>query len=184
MSGDKKALRKIWRAAIELLEPEYMESADKKIFSRVIVMPRYKEAKNIFCYCSVRHEVDTREIIKHAMLSGKNVYLPVICGNGIMEAVLMEDIACLSPGKMNIPEPPRNGARLVPGYDDMAIVPAVAYDRRGYRLGQGGGYYDRFLKDWPGVSVGLCRSKLVVDEIPLEEHDMGVDVLITEEQIM
>ena len=62
------------------------------------------------------------------------------------------------------------------------LVPAVCYDRRGYRLGFGGGYYDRWLADFSGVRVGLCRGAVLQDRVPTEAHDARVDILLTEEE--
>ena len=65
---------------------------------------------------------------------------------------------------------------------DLALVPAVCYDRRGYRLGFGGGYYDRWLADFSGFRVGLCRGLVLQDRVPTEAHDSRVDLLITEQE--
>ena len=62
------------------------------------------------------------------------------------------------------------------------LVPAVCYDRRGYRLGFGGGYYDRWLEGFSGVTAGLCREAVLQDEVPIEAHDARVDILLTEEE--
>lgn len=177
---DKKELRSCLRNAREELEPGYVKSSDKSIYSKLISLPEYILSERVFCYYSLDGEVDTHSILNHALADGKRVYLPVVYGGGLMEAVEIEDVSRLIPGKLNIPEPPRDGRVLVPGTDDIAIVPALAFTEDGYRLGQGGGYYDRFLKKWPGVSVGLCRGSFLLNEIPIEYHDVKVDILITD----
>lgn len=177
---DKKELRPYLRSAREELEPGYVESSDKSIYGKLISLPEYIQSERVFCYYSLDGEVDTHSIIKHALAAGKRVYLPVVYGGGLMEAVEIDDVSGLIPGKLNIPEPPGDGRILVPGADDIAIVPALAFTENGYRLGQGGGYYDRFLKKWPGVSVGLCRRSFLLNEIPIEYHDVKVDILITD----
>ena len=68
------------------------------------------------------------------------------------------------------------------GEIDLALVPAVCYDRRGYRLGFGGGYYDRWLADFAGFRVGLCRAAVLQERVPTEAHDSRVDLLLTEEE--
>lgn len=177
---DKKELRTILRNARREQRPDYVKSSDKIIFDKLISLSEYIISKRIFCYCSVEGEVDTHAIIGHAKSAGKRVFLPVVYDGGVMEAVELENFARLIPGKLSIPEPPRDGKTLVPEANDIAIVPALAYNEDGYRLGQGGGYYDRFLKDWPGISVGLCRKSFIKNEIPVEVHDVKVDILITD----
>lgn len=177
---DKQELRSCLRDTREKLEPEYVKNSDLSIYNKLISLPEYVSAENIFCYYSIDGEADTHAIISHALKAGKRVYLPVVYDGGLMEAVEVSDVFRLIPGKLNIPEPPRDGRVLVPGTEDIAIVPGLAFDRDGYRLGQGGGYYDRFLKTWPGVSVGLCRRKFLLNELPIECHDMKVDKVVTE----
>ena len=73
---------------------------------------------------------------------------------------------------------------MAPEDIDLVLVPAVCYDRRGYRLGFGGGYYDRWLEHFSGSRVGLCRTAILQEEVPIEAHDTKVQVLITEEEIL
>lgn len=177
---DKNELRSCLRNAYEEMESVDVKYSDRVIYDKLISLPEYILSKKVFCYYSLNREIDTHSIIKHAQETGKRVYLPVVFGGGLMEAVELEDISLLVPGKLNIPEPHRDGKVLVPGTDDIAIVPALAFTEDGYRLGQGGGYYDRFLKKWPGVSVGLCRRRFILNKIPVENHDVKVDILLTD----
>lgn len=178
---DKIELRTLLRKTQANLEPEYIESANFAIYSKLISLTEYKTAKNIFCYYSVRNEVNTHKIIEKIFLDGKRLFLPLVLVNGVMEAVEVKDMSNLAPGALGIPQPPFSGTRLRSSAGDLAVIPALAFDKKRYRLGQGGGYYDRFLKAWSGVTVGICYSRLLREKIPIEPHDIKVDILITED---
>ena len=86
----------------------------------------------------------------------------------------------LSPEVLGIPAPKESAVRLDPDELDLIIVPAITFDRSGYRLGYGGGYYDRYLAQTKAFTVGLARERLVKEELPREAHDIAVKCLITE----
>jgi len=131
----------------------------------------------------VGREVDTHEIIRLCRVMGKPVALPVVLGGGIMEFALF-DGAGLVPGSLNIPQPGESSERVYPRAGDVILVPALSYDAEGYRLGQGGGYYDRFLSACDAFTVGLCRESMLSSGLPREEHDIPVKCLVTEKRIM
>ena len=83
-----------------------------------------------------------------------------------------------------IPEPDAEAPRLEPEDGELILVPALAFDLKGFRLGQGGGYYDRFLSAHALFSVGLARDALLLEEVPREDHDCGVSCLVTESRIL
>jgi 5-formyltetrahydrofolate cyclo-ligase len=84
---------------------------------------------------------------------------------------------------LNIPAPPDTAPIIAPEELDLVIVPALAYDSAGYRLGYGGGYYDRYLHDIPAFTVGLARERLIVGELPTEQHDIAVKCVVTEDAV-
>ncbi len=179
---DKVALRKKVRADIRNMDVEYRAVSDEGIFENLISLPEYKDAKNIFAYFSVKGEADTIKFIHHAMKDGKNVYLPIVLGDGIMVFALAEG-NMVDGALYGIPEPTENSPRSEPNGNDVIIVPALCFDRNCYRLGQGGGYYDRYLEKHGTVfTVGLCREQLLMDEVPREAHDFGVNCVVTEKQ--
>ena len=97
-----------------------------------------------------------------------------------MEVRLYEPDRPLVPASFGILEPPADAPLLARPDIDLALVPAVCYDRRGFRLGFGGGYYDRWLSGFSGFTVGLCRDCVLQDRVPTEDHDCRVDLLLTE----
>ena len=100
---------------------------------------------------------------------------------GAMDFALYD--GALVEGLYGIPEPGPDAERVEPESGDIIIVPALCFDRQGYRLGQGGGYYDRWLELHPGLfSVGLCRERFLQERVPREAHDMCVRCVVTEKE--
>ena len=179
---DKHSLRTSVRARIRSLDPAYRAESDAKIFQNLIALPEYQAAETVFAYFSVKGEADTRRLLAAAAAAGKRVALPVVLGDGQMVFALAQ--STLVPGKsFAIPEPDAESPRIEPQKGDILIVPALCFDRQGYRLGQGGGYYDRYLEKYPGIfTAGLCREKLLMDAVPREPYDRRVDCVVTELQ--
>ena len=95
----------------------------------------------------------------------------------------MDSLDCLERSSFGVEEPPADPAREVTPRDfhtPVALVPGLAFDREGYRLGYGGGFYDTFLPTFPGTSMGLCRAAQLADHLPHEDYDMPVDEVVTE----
>ena len=176
---DKKAFRKAVLQEIEELSEEYIKASDKGIFENIAALPEFVAAKTIFAYISEKREPDTVRIIRKALEMGKTVALPVSYDGGHMEPRVIKSLDELVTGKFGIPAPQEDAPVLSVEEIDLIIVPAVTFGKDGYRLGRGGGYYDRFLEKFRGFSVGLGREKLV-REVPTESHDMPVDCLVTE----
>jgi 5-formyltetrahydrofolate cyclo-ligase len=163
------------------LSPEYIAQSDGGIYDNVSALPEFLAASTVLFYFSVNREPDTRRLITFALGLGKTAALPISLSHGEMHAHVIETLDCLTQGRHGIPEPPGNAARISKDLIDLIIVPAVSYDRLGYRLGYGGGYYDRYLPGARAFTVGLAREALIIDGgAPREEHDVPVRCLITE----
>ncbi len=159
---------------------------DEMIFCSVIDSPSYKNADVIFTYYSVRSEIDTVKIINKALSDGKKVALPKCTDNkGHMDFYFIEDSAdSLVDGFYSIKEPDAFKCELaVPGKKNICIVPALSFDTKGYRLGYGGGYYDRFLQNFNGEMIGLCYEECLCDALPYNEYDIKVDIIVTDKKI-
>lgn len=157
---------------------------NQKITERVLHEMIYQQSKTVFCYCSSGDEIDTYAVLLDALAQGKKVCVPKTCGQGIMQARVIECLAQLCPGKYGILEPKADCPIAEPSEIDLCIVPCLAADRRGYRLGYGGGYYDRFLPKTAASKMLLCEQSRVFAEIPAEKHDIPCDILITESQVI
>ena len=176
----KTDFRKAIRSEIRMLPQAYLKATDAAIAERFLQLSEFKNAKRIFAYLSVGREVDTKQIITHAIENGKEVFLPVVLGDGIMEFAQFESLGSLLAGSLHIPEPDVSAVRAIPCADDLIIVPGLCFDNDKYRMGQGGGYYDRYLAKHSAISVGVAREQLMPNAVPRETHDLPVDLLITE----
>lgn len=179
MTDSKGLMRKQLRQAYENVNSDYTNCADACLIERLIGHDLYKKCKKIFLYASVGAEVDTRALIEIAYKQGKIVALPICLGNGVMDFYQYD--GTLREGKYCIPEP-TTGTVLYPDSSDVMIVPGLAFDKKGYRMGQGGGYYDRYLEKHRCITIGVCREMFFVENVPICWNDLPVDYVITETQ--
>jgi 5-formyltetrahydrofolate cyclo-ligase len=151
-------------------------------------MPEFRRAQRLFVFVGDGWEVDTRPLIEEALSAGKQVALP-LCPpeeRGTMEARLIRSLDELRQSPpLWLWEPAPTAPLLQPEDIDLALIPCIACDRSGQRLGRGGGYYDRFLRQARLHGAGftkaaLCRQALLRDELPTEAHDEAVDMVVTE----
>lgn len=182
ISGEKDALRAQLRARLSQSDPAENAACDVRITLQVLSLPAFQAAERIFAYCSVVPEVDTHAILAQARRRGKTVALPVTQPDGQMRFARFD--GALVPGRFGIPEPPRSARTLLPQPGDLMLVPALAYDRAGRRLGRGGGYYDRFLARVDCCTVGLIRAAFLLDALPAEWNDVPVSAVITEDGVL
>jgi 5-formyltetrahydrofolate cyclo-ligase len=176
---EKTRLRTLVEEQMQRLEPSYIAESDEGILASVCLLPEYQSARRIFTYFSVGREVDTAAIMARAAADGKLVAVPRVYGGGRMDFAAAE---CLTGRFCGIPQPETEAPALLPEAEDLLLVPALCYDEDGFRLGRGGGYYDRFLVPCAALSVGLCRAALLRRRLPREAHDRPVSILITEEK--
>ena len=180
MREQKKLVRKELRRRVAALDEKELEKSNIGIYNNLSRLPELLAAETVFLYCSTGHEVDTRRLIAFLLERGQTVALPVSLPEGEMY------FARYLPGELQegrffgILEPDEHAPRLEPEKGGLIIVPALAYDRGGYRMGQGGGYYDRYLSARDLFSVGIGRDCLLCDSVLREEHDTPVDCLVTE----
>ena len=179
ISEEKSALRQALRRRLAQSDPADNAACDVAITMQVLALPEFQAAERIFAYCSVVPEVDTHAILAQARRRGKTVALPVPEAGGQMYFARYD--GALVPGRYGIPQPPRSAPVLQPQPGDLMLVPALAYDRAGRRLGRGGGYYDRYLEDYEGVTIGLCREDFFQVNLPREPLDAWVRFVLTEE---
>ena len=176
---EKKIFRDGVLAETDALPEEYIQESNKKIAENFLSLPEYKSAKTIFAYLGVGREPATAEIINTMLRDGKTVALPISYKGGVMVPHVIKSLDEMIPGKFGIPAPPEDTPSLTPEEVDLIIVPGVTFDDKGYRMGRGGGYYDRYLEKTIAFSVGIARARLV-RPVPTESHDMGVNCLVTD----
>ena len=189
---EKRMLRSRMRERAKALQPEYTESADASIFQNLTGLDLYKKAETIFCYVGRTDEINTSLIICHALEHGKCVMVPRCEERGIMHAYEIHSMGDLVEGSYGILEPARHCLKIEPVQGQMkpnqegtwlAIVPCLGATHCGHRLGYGGGYYDRYLKDIKGPKILLCREQMILEAIPQEEHDLVIETVVTEDGI-
>lgn len=181
----KKSLRSHYREKRREITGKEREQLDSNIFGRVTKLAQYRECKQIFCYVSVRDEVDTRRLITQALADGKRVAVPRCVPNTRrMEFYYINSLSQLEPGSFGVDEPLPSKQTLATDFSDsICIVPGICFDRQGYRLGYGMGYYDRFLCTYDGLTVGLCYSACIKYSLIHGKFDRRSDIVITEKYV-
>ena len=182
----KKELRRRLLDRLRRQPEEKRQAKSVAIGRRLRRLPLYRKAGAILCYVAIDGEVETRPIIRQALADGKRLAVPVTLPRSkrLIAAEIQNPETDLSQrGPFGIPQPAQSIRRRVPARElDLILVPGVAFDRRGRRLGRGGGYFDRFLSTIPPEipSVGLAFRFQRVKNIPWESHDRPVSRVITE----
>ena len=177
---EKQQLRAIVRRLEAALTPEYKTKSSRAIVRRLLAMPEYQEAQTVFCFVGTEREIDTRPILEDILSAGKALCVPLCTVPGIMEPRQVTDLGQLFPGAFGVLEPPAEAPAVPVDAIDFAVLPCVTCNYQGHRLGHGGGYYDRFLSQFRGGTVLLCREQLIRQEIPVEPHDYPVPWVLTE----
>lgn len=184
---DKKEFRDITiknRNNLSLAERNYM---DDLILDKLLKSKMYKESINIFTFINYGSEVQTKSFITKAIGDGKRVFVPkMVKGTREMKAVEINSLENLKPDNWGILEPKTFDGEVDKQCLDLIIVPGVVFDRSGNRIGYGGGYYDRYFSDLNFIikKVVLAYDMQVVESLESEEHDVKVDFIITEKEII
>lgn len=160
--------------------------ADLKIKRSLENQSFFSQCNNIFIYIGFGSEIDTKKYIEEFLKLGKNVLVPRIDMKlGVMECVKINSLSDLKVGNYEILEPVDEIKAVDKKIIDLVIMPGVAFDINGGRIGYGGGYYDKFLEDIQNdvLKVALAYDFQVFEKLEIEEHDIKADIVITEEQV-
>jgi len=178
----KSVKRKELRQKRALLENrDYLSDLITDIF---LSTKLYKKAEVLLLYYSVGSEVSTEKIFLKALADNKRVAFPVCFDkNGVMNFYYVNDITDLEDGMYGIRAPKGGCEKFINRVNSLCIVPGLAFDKKGYRLGYGKGYYDRFLETFNGISIGLCFDEMLEDALPTDNFDKKADYLITDKKI-
>ena len=176
----KKQLRQKVLARAAKLEADYKKKSSRAITELLLTMEEFQKAKTVFCFVGRRNEVDTRDIIALCFEQGKTVAVPLVISKGVMEAKEIKSLDSLEIGINNILEPPASARTLDKFEIDFGIIPCVTCSHKGDRLGFGGGFYDRYMRDSDFTRACVCYEKLTEENIPMSRYDLKVDYLITE----
>ncbi len=173
---DKSAVRREIKDAASRFTVVEKARLSSAVWSRVERLPQFAAARTIGLYMSLDDEVSTTEFI--ARWNGsKRIALPCVTGDTMVFRALTREGSCVA-GAFGIMEPCGNDI-VEPSQIDMIIVPGVAFDRGGHRLGRGRGYYDRYLPLTRAFKAGVCFPWQLVDEVPCAAHDVVMDAVVT-----
>ena len=172
---NKKELRQDIRAAKKLHTPEELLLQSEVILRKLAQHLRFLEAERVMLYASLPDEVQTLSFLE-TWRHRKTVILPTVVGDDIIPVELAENVE-FAEGDFHIPEPQNHPYT---GDFDLIVVPGMAFDKAGHRLGRGKGYYDRFLSQHLQVyTIGLCFDFQLLPEVPFEPHDCLINDVIT-----
>ena len=175
MTATKQQLRQLVRSR----RPAQTGTTTETAASLLREHPHIQQAHTLLLYSALPDEVPTQELLDELIQSGCNVLLPRVTGQVTMELRRYTGPADLQQGAFGIMEPT---GKVFTDYAaiDVAVIPGVAFDRQGHRIGRGRGYYDHFLTQIPAVyKIGLCFSWQLVDHVPTEAHDIAMDEVVT-----
>ena len=184
----KKELRHELKEYRSNFPEEKKSHYDRAIFDNLVRTLTFRHTDSFLAYYSIEGEVYTINIIEAALEQGKRVYLPRCTksqtGTDIMFFHKVNNLSELVEGMYGIHEPPEKFPLFEPKGHCACIVPGLAFDITGNRIGYGKGYYDRFLRDFCGTKIGLCYSDFLLDSLPVGRYDTKVDMVITEKGIV
>ncbi len=165
------------------LDRDKKAAMDEAICSYFTTLATYRYASVLLMYAPKKDEVNVYPLAERALADGKKVAFPrCIEETHDMNYHFVEDLSVLEKGSYGLLEPPSH----LPVYDceskatAACIVPALVYDSKGYRLGYGKGYYDRYLSGFTGSKVGMIYTDFIIDQLPRGRFDLNVDFLVTE----
>ena len=182
--NSKGNLRVKFKAARDRLSAVYRKSAGGKIARNLFELPEWKRARSVGLYMSRGSEAATDGILKRALAEGKKVRAPKVLTESKMRFFEISGMRDFRKGKFGIYEPKPSCKKVVCSAMDLILVPGIAFDSKGYRLGYGLGFYDRFLpRAFRSFRVGLCYGKTLVPLLPRDGKDQAVHAVVTEKEI-
>lgn len=184
---EKQRLREEHLAAREVLSEQERSVLDNRITQKLLATSEYAEATTVLTYVSVSSEVSTRMFIECALRDGKTVAVPRCLPGHCLEFVAIASLEQLVAAPFNLLEPAKELPALTEDQknNSICIVPALLVDTKGYRLGYGAGFYDRFLSTYPGKKICLAyQQNLSREMLPHTAFDVAVDMVITESNVL
>lgn len=174
---DKQALRARIREQKRAMTPQQIDEASEKLGQLFAASELYRKAETIYGYLPYNQEVRTVPMLERALRDGKRVAVPKVYGDR-MRFIYLDDLSAVEKGYAGIPEPIADE----PVADDktaLVLMPGLAFDREGHRIGYGGGFYDKFLADEPlHPTIALCYAFQMCDHLQTEAFDVPVDCVL------
>lgn len=174
---DKKTLRAKIREQKRAMTEEDICARSEKLGQLFVASTLYKQAKTIYGYLPYNQEVRTVPMLEQALKDGKKVAVPKVYGDE-MKFIYLTDLTQVEKGYAGIPEPAADGP-VAEDKTALVLMPGLAFDKEGHRMGYGGGFYDKFLAAEPEhPTLALCYAFQMVQELPTEEFDIPVDCVL------
>ena len=185
MTENKNELRQKYRTLRDSFGEEFIKSASGSACELLAKSECFQNADILLLYYPIKNEISPLPLMEMAQKMGKKIAFPVCnTGNNTLSFCVINSIDELIPSSFGISEPLLSNEAPILTERTVALIPALAYSKNGHRLGYGKGYYDRFLNNFEGISVGFSYSALVLNSIPHEAHDVPVKMIITESEVL
>ena len=176
---DKAALRGQMRALRRALSAQEQAACARAAFARLTGFAPYRRAGSVMAYAAARGELPLDAVLDDLLAGGRTLLMPRCEGPGRMTARPVRSLDALTLGEYGIPAPGADCPVLPAEEIDVVLVPGTAFGRDGGRIGQGGGYYDRFLPQTDALRVGICHDFALLDRVPVQAHDQRMDLIVT-----
>ena len=178
-------LRQKYRLIREKTDKDKKAEMDEKILNKITILNAYRNNKTVFTYVSKEIEVNTFHFIEKCWKDGKKVAVPACNSeNRSMNFYFINSFDDLEKATFGLLEPIRDKCELVTDFSQgLCVVPGFCFDYKGYRLGYGYGYYDRFLQNFGGITLGICYSNCIIPQLPHGKFDKHVDILLNDKYI-
>lgn len=181
---NKTEIRKKKIALLKQLSTKEKEAEEHQLYTQLFESNYWKKANTVAVTMSQDFEINTQPIITEAWKVGKKVVLPRAKKKRVMDFVFYTPDTPLETSSFGIVEPAADLSAVEKDDIDLMIVPGLAYSRNGYRIGFGGGYYDRFLTDYKGMKISLVLKSQQIDAWTPETFDIPLDALITKDEVI
>ncbi|OGD87669.1 5-formyltetrahydrofolate cyclo-ligase [Candidatus Curtissbacteria bacterium RIFCSPLOWO2_12_FULL_38_9] len=178
----KDKIRKKILLKRQALTTDQVTKLSSIIISKILRLKKIKDFQNYLIYLPTKNEVDTKLLIHFLIQNRKNIYVPALVEND-WTISQFKSLDGLVKNKYKTLQPKKISA-VSSNKIDVAIVPGVAFDKKGVRLGYGKGVYDNLLKKFKGLKIGLAYEFQIVERLPAESHDLKTDLIVTEKQVV
>lgn len=181
----KAAIREQLRNILDDITPDRLKRKSREACEKLCQTPEFNRAKTIMMFLSLPREIDTTCALSCAFQQGKTVLVPTVSWHKkTLMAITLSSLDCEMTEDHYGLRNPTNAIAVDPSQIDLVVVPGLGFDNQGYRLGRGGGYYDKFLaqRDFKGMTCGIALEEQVLDQIPIADHDIAIDMLVTDKK--
>lgn len=177
----KEALRKRILQERKAFTPKRLHEISQVITERILNSDVYKNANSVHCYASIKDqgEINTFPLMQEILNSNRHLVMSKMIANKQLQHFQVPNLSELKVNSFGIAQP-QMGTEIAPEEPELIIVPLLAADQRGNRLGYGAGYYDRFLKKTKGIRLGICSHNFLLEYLPKEPHDVPLSALVTD----